>query len=253
MTEPFLSELSAFVPAHDEAANLAGAVGDLLPVLARVAGRYELVIVDDGSRDGTGAIADRLAADRPGIVRVVRHRDHRGYGQALRSGLAAARFDWIFFTDADRQFDPREIVRLIATVGDAGAAIGYRARRADPLHRRLYARGWTALVRRTVGVDVRDVNCAFKLIRRGALAGAALEATGATVSAEILGTIVRRGHRLVEVPVSHYPRTAGTPSGGQLRVIARAFRELVALRRRLRAPSVGRTTAAPVATAAELR
>jgi len=250
MVARVLSELSAFVPAHDEAANLTGAVDDLLAALASVATRYEVVIVDDGSRDGTGAIADGLAARHRGLVRVVRHADHRGYGSALRSGLAAARFEWIFFTDADRQFDPGEIPSLVAAVGDAGAAIGYRARRADRLHRRLYARGWTALVRLTVGVDVRDVNCAFKLIRRAALAGAELEATGATVSAEILGTIIRRGHRLVEIPVSHFPRTAGTPSGGQARVILRAIRELFALRRKLRGrdavPRAERTSTAPI-------
>lgn len=230
--DALLPELSACVPAHDEEANLEAAAGDLLAELPRVAARWELILVDDGSRDRTGALADELARRHP-EVRVVHHARNRGYGAAVRSGLAAARYAYVFLTDGDRQFDPGEIPRLVAALDGADVAVGYRARRADPLGRRLSGRAWNLLVRVLFGLPVRDVNCAFKLFRRSALDGVALRAEGAAVSVELLAALRRRGHRIVELPVGHRPRRAGTPSGGSPRVALRALVELWRLRRDL--------------------
>ena len=231
-----LSSLSAFFPAHNEEENLVPMAAALLSILPAVADEWELVVVDDGSEDATGRLADELAARHP-RVRAVHHRTNRGYGAAVRSGLAAARYDYVFFTDGDHQFDVRQIVRLIPALDRADAVVGYRAHRSDPALRRLNAAGWNLLVRRLLGLPVRDVNCAFKLLRREALSGIALEAEGAMVSAELLARLQSRGARIVEVAVDHFPRRHGTPSGARPRVIARAFVELARLYRRVRAGS----------------
>jgi glycosyltransferase involved in cell wall biosynthesis len=198
-----------------------------------VAWQWELIIVDDGSRDRTGALADDVARTHP-HVRVVHHPVNRGYGAAVRSGLAAARYDFVFFTDGDRQFDVGQIGRLLAALDRADVAIGYRRNRADHLVRKLNASAWNALVRLLFRIPSRDIDCAFKLLPRRAVAGLDLRAEGAMVSTELLAQIVQAGHRMVEVPVDHFPRTSGVSSGGDPRVIARAFVELFRLYRRLR-------------------
>lgn len=230
---PVLPGLTAFVPVHDEVENLPGVVAGLLAVLPSVAERWELLVVDDGSRDGTAAVADAIARRHP-HVRVVRHAHNRGYGAALRTGLLAARHDAIFWMDGDGQFDPRDLVRLAAAFDGADAVVGWRERRADPWRRRLNTAGWNWLVGTLFRLPVRDVNCAFKLVRRDALAGVDPEASGAMISAELLARMVQRGCAIVEMPVTHLPRRAGTPSGAAPRVVLRAFVELVRLARRLR-------------------
>jgi len=228
-----LSGVSAFFPAHNEEHNVVSMAEQLLAVLPEVASRFELVIVDDGSRDRTGALADEFARTHP-MVRVVHHRVRRGYGGAIKSGLAACRLDYVFYTDGDCQFDPVEIVRLISCLDRADVVVGYRARRADGIVRWLNGVAWNALIRALFRLPVRDIDCAFKLFRASALAGLQPRAEGAMISTELLACIQERGHRIVEVPVSHYPRRYGSPSGANVRVIARAFVELFRMRRRLR-------------------
>ena len=234
-----LPSLSACFPVHDEEANVDPMTTALLRVLPAVAERWELIIVDDGSRDGTGAIVDRLAREHPG-VRVVRHERNRGYGAAVRSGLAACRYDYVFLTDGDRQFDPADLPALLPPLAHADVVAGYRRSRADPPLRRWNTAGWNLLVRILLGVPVRDVNCAFKLLRRDAVAGLELRADGALLPAELLARIAQRGGRIVEVPVTHHPRVAGTPSGARPGVVVRAFGELIRLGRELRAHTTAR-------------
>jgi glycosyltransferase involved in cell wall biosynthesis len=231
-----LPSLSAFFPVHDEEDNVVPMAEALLAVLPEVAAAWELIIVDDGSRDATGVRADVLARTRPG-VRVVHHAVNRGYGGAIRSGLAAARHERIFYTDGDRQFDPRQVTRLIAELPRADVVVGWRARRAEHFGRRLNTFAWNALIRLLFGVRVRDVDCAFKLLPRSALEGVTLEAEGAMISTELLAHLSQRGLRIAEVPVDHFPRTSGTPSGADPRVILRAFGELRRLYPRIRAVS----------------
>jgi glycosyltransferase involved in cell wall biosynthesis len=231
-----LRSISAFFPVHDEEDNVVPMAEAVLAVLPDVAARWELVIVDDGSRDATGARADALAASRDG-VRAVHHPTNRGYGAAIRSGLGAARHEWVFYTDGDRQFDPRQIGRLIAELPRADVVVGWRSRRADHALRRLNTFAWNTLIRVLFGLRVRDVDCAFKLLPRRALDGLVLEAEGAMISTELLAHLRCRGLRIVEVPVDHFPRTSGSPSGSDPRVILRAFRELARLYPRIRAIS----------------
>jgi len=232
--------LSYFFPAHDEAENIEALVAEALEALEALADRFEIICVDDGSTDGTAAIADRLAAERPGVVRVVHHPVNRGYGAAVRSGLGAARYPLVGFTDGDRQFRVSDLRRLLARFAagdDSGRPVdvvaGFRIRRADPPLRLAYARIYRACLRLFFGLQVRDPDCACKLFRRSGLEGVRVESRGAFLSAELLIKVGQRGGRIVEQGVPHYPRTAGRASGADPRVVARAVRDFWSLRLRL--------------------
>jgi glycosyltransferase involved in cell wall biosynthesis len=224
--------LSLFYPMFNEEENIEEAVARALRLLPRVAERFEVILVDDGSRDRTGEIADALSAADP-RVRAVHHPVNRGYGAALRSGIEAARHAWIFYTDGDNQFDLEDLPRLLALRGSHEIVTGYRSPRSDSWARRLNAAGFNILCRFFLGVRVRDVDCAFKLFRASIFEGMPLRAEGATIDLEILARACRAGARVAEVPVRHYPRRFGSQTGANLRVIARAFRELFRLRREL--------------------
>jgi len=232
---PRVPALSFFFPAHNEAANIEALVLEALEALPGLAEDFEIVAVDDGSRDETPQIADRLAAEHA-PVRVVHHPVNRGYGAAVRTGLAAARHPLVFFTDGDRQFRVADLARLLdrlAQADDPDVVVGYRLRRADPLVRLLYARAYRLALRIFYGLPVRDPDCAFKLFRRAALEDIRLESGGAFMSAELLIKLRRRGRRIVEAGVPHYPRTAGSPSGANPKVVLRAVRDFWRLRLRL--------------------
>ena len=227
------ADVSAVMPAFNEEANLEQSLGRVAAALAGQTRSFEIIVVDDGSRDGTAALLERLAADHPQL-RVVRHAANRGYGAAVRSGFDAARLSWVFLIDADNQFDPAEIGLLLAHAPRADNVAGYRRQRRDPLRRRLNALAFFTLVRLLFGRLVRDVNCAFKLIRRDLLVGMALHSDGALINTELLVLARQTQARIIEVPVHHYPRTAGTPTGANPRVVVRAFKELLAFRAELR-------------------
>jgi glycosyltransferase involved in cell wall biosynthesis len=227
------AEVSAVMPAYNEEANLEESVGRTARALERCTRAFEIIVVDDGSQDGTAAVLERLKGAHPNL-RVIRHPVNRGYGAALRSGFDAARFGWIFLMDADNQFDPAEVELLLARSADADIVAGYRKLRRDPLLRRLNAWAFFTMVRLLFGRLVRDVNCAFKLIRRDLMAEMALHSEGALINTEML-VLARQLHaRVVEVPVHHYPRMAGKQTGANVRVVLRAFRELLAFRAEMR-------------------
>ena len=233
---PRLDRLSYFFPAHNEEANLEGLVEEALATLPSLARTFEIIAVDDGSRDGTGELADRLAARYPDVVRVVHHPTNLGYGAALRSGFEASRYELLAFTDGDRQFRIEDLGRLSARLAGADApdiVVGYRIRRADPLIRVLYARTYRLANRIFFALKVRDVDCACKLFRREALEGVKVESGGAFFSAELLVKVLLRGRRIAEVGVPHHPRTAGSPTGARPAVIWRAVKDFWSLRLRL--------------------
>ena len=222
-------DISAVMPAFNEEANLEQSVGRTAEALAGHARTYEIIVVDDGSRDNSPAVLERLKAIHPNL-RVIRHPVNRGYGAAVRSGFDAARLPWVFLMDADNQFDPAEIGLLLGRATEADIVAGYRRHRRDPLTRRLNAWAFFTLVRLLFGRLIRDVNCAFKLIRRDLLSGMVLHSEGALINTEVL-VLARQMHaRVVEVPVHHYPRRSGKQTGANLRVVLRAFGELFAFR-----------------------
>jgi len=238
MTEPEASpsrvaRLSFFFPAHDEEANIAGLVEEALDVLPAIAETFEIIAVNDGSRDGTQALADELTGRHPGVVRAVHHATNLGYGAALRSGFAAARYELVAFTDGDRQFRVEDIGRLterLAGVDAPDVVAGFRMKRADPIVRTVYARLYRFANRLFFGLKVTDIDCACKLLRREVLDGVRVESEGAFFSAELLIKLGAAGRTIVEVGVLHYPRTAGSPTGARPRVVLRAVRDFWRLR-----------------------
>jgi glycosyltransferase involved in cell wall biosynthesis len=228
-----LATLSYFFPAHNEEANLEGLVSEALETLPSLAETFEIVIVNDGSRDATGRIADDLTAANPGLVRAVHHPTNLGYGAALLSGFRAARHDHVAFTDGDRQFRVADVGRLIDRMAGPDApdiVVGFRIKRADPLVRTLYARAYRLANRIFFGLKVRDVDCACKLFRRASLEGIAIESGGAFFSAELLIKLQAAGRSVAEVGVPHHPRTAGSPTGAKPSVVLRAVRDFWRLR-----------------------
>jgi glycosyltransferase involved in cell wall biosynthesis len=200
--------------------------------LRRLTDDFEIVVTDDGSGDRTGESLARLQRACPDLpLRVVTHARNRGYGAALASGFDAARKDYIFMTDGDKQFDVAELAGFLpALERRADLVIGWRRKRADPPMRLLNAWGWKLLVNGLFGYTARDVDCAFKLFRREVWESVAVRSRGATFSAELLVKARRLGYRVVELPVSHFPRTAGSATGARPAVIARALVEVARLR-----------------------
>jgi len=233
-----LAGLSVFLPCHNEEQNLERVVDNFRSQLDRFARTYEIIIVDDGSRDRTGQIADRLAASTPG-VRVVHHPINRGYGGAVTSGLKAASLPYVLLCDGDGQFDAAELARLVPMAADYDVVVGRRVRRADRLIRRLNGYAWTALVRLLFGIQITDVDCGFKLFKREFVHDLDLHAGGAMISTELMVKVAARGARIAEVDVGHLPRLAGEQSGASPRVILRAFAELFHLYSELRATRHG--------------
>ena len=230
-----LEGLSFFFPALNEEDNVAPIVEEALAVLPRFADDVEITVVDDGSNDRTGAIADELARKDP-RVRVIHHASRRGYGGAVRSGMVAATKSWVFFTDGDRQFALEDLGRLVEAADGADAVVGYRIKRADPTRRLFVAWVYNRLIRLLFGGGWRDVDCAFKLFRRDVFARVPLDrvrSNGAFFSPELLITLRRAGVRVRQVGVRHFPRTAHEPKGASPRVIVRAIRDLLRLRARL--------------------
>jgi glycosyltransferase involved in cell wall biosynthesis len=239
-----LDGVSVVLPAHNEEENIADAVREAIAATEPVSRRQEIIVVDDGSHDGTGALATALGV-MDSRVRLVRHETNQGYGGAVRSGIAAARMEWVLLTDADLQFDLRQLTEFVPHTADAQLVVGYRAERNDPLIRRLNAGGWNALVHLLFGLPVRDVDAAFKLIRRDALDGLELISTGATIDTELLAKASQGGARIVELPVIHRPRVAGESSGANPAVIARAFREIFKVWRSMHEPFLPRLEPTP--------
>lgn len=224
--------LSFVIPAFNEEPNVAAALQNASAVCQTLNLEYEIILVNDGSRDRTGEIAKSMTGEIPNL-RVVENSPNRGYGGALKSGFYAATKEWVAFAPSDNQFDFNQVRDLMAYAGKADIITGYRANDADPFMRRLNRFGWNALVRLLFGHMTRDIDCGFKLFRREILQHVTLLSDGAMVDTELLAGARARGYRIVEVPLKHLPRTAGSPTGANYKVILRAFRDLVRFRFRL--------------------
>jgi glycosyltransferase involved in cell wall biosynthesis len=216
----------------NEEGDIEQAVSSALAVLADLAECYEVIVVDDGGRDRTGEIADRLAAGNP-HVRVVHHPDNRGYGAALRSGFAAAQHPLVGLVDGGNQFDLGELAILLRALDRGDIVSGYRISQRDPLIRRMYAFMYNRLARVLFHIPIRDINCGFKLYRRELVERLLpqLRSSGALINVEMLARARKLGATVTEVGVHHFPREAGHPTAGHP---FRTMRELLELWRELR-------------------
>lgn len=225
--------LSVILPCYNEEANIEPLLNDIRDFFIASKTPYEVVAVNDGSRDRT---ADRLAKWQnmhPELV-IITHSRNKGYGAALRSGFEAARGDLIFFTDSDRQFDIRELASFTPRIREYDFVVGYRRIRRDPRGRAALAGLFRFLSRILFHVNVRDVNCAFKLFRAPVIKGMRLVQPGALINLEIFALAKQRGYRFLELPVTHHPRVAGAQTGGSIRVVFKAFADLFRLRQQIK-------------------
>jgi len=224
--------LTIFFPCYNEEANVERVTLKALEVGRRIADDLEVIIVNDGSKDRTGAVADRLAGEHP-EVRAVHNHPNLGYGGALQRGFRQATKDWVFYTDGDGQFDFEEIPKLLPLLEEYDIVSCYRVDRKDSLVRKLNAWAWTTLVNWLFGLRLRDIDCAFKIFPRELFGRIEMKSMGALIDTEILAKARNLGYSITQTDVHHYPRTAGEQSGANIRVIARAFKELFKLRRQI--------------------
>jgi len=217
--------LSVVLPAYNEEQIISSTVTTILATLAGRIRDFEVIVVNDGSRDRTREIVESIA-QADARVRVVSHAVNQGYGATLVDGFAAATKDLTFFMDSDGQFDIRDLFQFFNFIDEYDAVIGYRIDRQDAWMRKLNAWGWKVLVRLVLGISVRDIDCAFKLLRTEFLHTHPLETRGATINAELLYKLIHSGATYREVGVTHLPRRSGRATGAHPRVIARALRDL---------------------------
>lgn len=220
--------LSLVLPAHNEEQNIQYVVEQAIDVLPKFTSAFEIIVVDDGSRDRTAEIIDDLAGN-DARVRSIHHRRNKGYGGALTTGFGATTCDFVMFMDSDRQFDVADISLLAPFVGKFDIVAGVRLERNDPFHRRLFAEVFNLTVRVLFGVRLHDIDCAFKIFRGDLLRSMELTAPGALINTEIQAKARRQGATVEQVGVHHYPRVAGEASGGSPKVILRAMRETIFL------------------------
>jgi glycosyltransferase involved in cell wall biosynthesis len=206
---PLVSGLSVVLPAFNEELNIEPVVGQALEVLPALAGDFEVIVVDDGSWDRTAEVAERLVAEHYPRVRLLRHQRNQGYGAALRTGFSRTRHEFVFYTDADQQFDLSELEFLLPMLREYDVVVGFRVYRYDSVSRLVTSAIYNRIVRILFRVNVRDVDCSFKIFRREVLDKITIECTDFFVDTELVAKVRKWNFRLAEKGVRHYPRTAG--------------------------------------------
>lgn len=226
---PAVASISAFFPCYNDEATIASMVNLALVTIDKVGAEGEVIVIDDGSSDGSPQVLKELQAEQPRL-RVVTHEQNRGYGGALLSGFAAAGLEWVFYTDGDAQFDPAELEQLVAKAGpDVDVVQGWKIRRADNVVRRVIGRVYHRSVSLMFGLKIRDTDCDFRLIRREILDRITLEHTSGVICVELVRKLQDAGARFVEVPVHHYPRLHGQSQFFKVPAVASTAKDLLAL------------------------
>jgi len=225
--------ISAFFPVLNEEGTVKKLTEDLRDVLASNFKEHEIIIVNDGSTDRTAAIADELCRENNGSVRVIHHKKSMGYGNALKAGFDAARYELVFFTDGDYQFDMNDLNRVIPFIKNNDIVVGYRQDRKDSRHRIWLSRGYNMLIRLLFGLKLKDIDSSFKLFRRSALEHITIESAGYFIDTELMVKAKKKGLRIKEIGVSHLPRTFGE-SKVRMTHIFTTLHEIAVLRKKLR-------------------
>jgi glycosyltransferase involved in cell wall biosynthesis len=232
---PYPAGVSAFFPAYNDAPSLPSLIGCAFETLEACVTDFEVIVVNDGSRDATAQTLADLRAKHGARLRVVTHKTNRGYGAALRSGFAAARKELVFYTDGDAQYDVSEFPKLLALMApDVALVNGYKLSRSDPWHRVWIGKIYNSLAARLFGIRIRDIDCDFRLMRRRQLSQLRLEATSGTICVELVKKLEASGCRVCETGVSHYPRLHGRSQFFRIGSLATTFRQLLRLYLRMR-------------------
>jgi glycosyltransferase involved in cell wall biosynthesis len=222
-----VTSLSVFFPCFNDAPTIGGLVLRIDALLDALGIAHEIIVVNDGSTDGSDAVLRELTEELPDL-RIVAHETNRGYGAALRSGFAAATREWVFYTDGDAQFDPAEVVHLIAHASDGVDVVqGWKIGRSDSRLRALIGRAYHHVVRFSFRLPVRDTDCDFRLIRTSLLRRVTLRHSSGVICVEMLRKFWRAGARFAEVPVHHYPRPFGRSEFFRPRRVAESLRDVV--------------------------
>ena len=230
MEAPKFPSLSVFFPAYNDALSLPGLVRKTFATLERYVADYEVIVVNDGSRDATGEVLEQLCREFSPWLRVVTHAQNRGYGGALRSGFAAAQKEFVFYTDGDGQYDVGELPRLLELVGPAtGLVNGYKLERHDPRHRVWIGNVYNFCARLLFRIRIRDIDCDYRLIRRALLDKIRLTSTSGTICVELVRKLELSGCQVVEVGVHHYPRLHGRSQFFRVRSLAVTLLQLLRL------------------------
>ncbi len=218
--------ISFFFPAFNDEGTVEKLVEDAIDVLESVANDYEIIIVDDGSLDDTGKVADEMAR-KYAKVKVVHHLYNIGYGAALKTGFATSRHELIFYTDGDHQFDPVELKELLPWIEEYDIVSGYRAERADSRTRRIASQLYNFMIHLLFRIRLKDIDCAFKLLKREVVqASGRYINNGAFICAELFFRAIRKGYKIKQIPVHHYSREYGKSSSFSLFFILRSIVEL---------------------------
>ncbi len=236
---PVATPFSLCMPCYNEAEVIEDWLQTCLAILPAFLDEFEIVVVDDGSADGTGDAVQRVV-EKDARVRLVRHPENKGYGAAVTTALRACEGELICMVDGDGQFNLLDLPRLLVKAQESDVVIGYRFERADTRIRKLNAKSWNQLIRLLLGVRVNDLDCAFKLFPRWVVEQFQLTSQGACISAEMVVQCVRGGLSISQVPVNHHPRYHGAATGANLKVVAKAFRELPTLMRYRSSPPLQR-------------
>ncbi len=235
--------LSIVLPAYNEEPNVAAVVQQALDCLPRLADEYEVIVVDDGSSDGTSKAVEPLLAEHHPRVRVLRHERNQGYGAALRTGFSRASHDYVFYTDADRQFDIAELEYLLPLLREYDAVVGFRVYRYDSPTRLVASTVYNWIVRILFRVRVRDVDCSFKLFRREVIDKITIECNDFFVDTELVAKARKWNFRIVEKGVRHYARVAGETSV-RASDVPRTLRTIMLMWQRIHRPSPAQVEAA---------
>ncbi len=224
-----LPSISAVFPAYNDGGTIPSMILTALMALRELTDDFEIIVTNDGSTDYTGQILDEMTARVPEL-RVIHHAVNQGYGATLRSGFYAAAKDWVFYTDGDAQYDPRELILLAnALRDDVDVVNGYKISRSDPLIRKLIGKLYHWLISFAFGIHLRDVDCDFRLIRRKIFDEIRLESRGGEICVEMVKKIQDRGYVFAEVPVHHYFRQYGKSQFFNWPRLVRVARRLLTL------------------------
>lgn len=219
-----LKSLSVFFPIFNEESNLDILLKEALRIVPKLSKKYELLVVDDGSTDKSTSIVKRLQKKYP-CIKLVSHPKNLGYGEVLKTGIKNSQYEWIFWTDGDLQFDLSELAKLVEETDKYTAVLGYRLKRAEGFGRYINANLFKLYIDLLFRLHVKDIDCAFKLIRADKLKNLKLISGSAFTSAEILYRLKKKRVKFKEVPVKHYPRLYGKATGAKLNVIIKACYE----------------------------
>ena len=224
-----VASVSAIFPCYNDETTIGGLVDDVHDVLSPLVADLEVIVVNDGSADESRSTLDALAVERPWL-HVIHHETNGGYGNALLTGFAAARYEWIFYTDGDAQYDAREAALLVPLATDEIDVVqGYKIGRGDSWYRKLIGRTYHHVVKRLFSLEVRDTDCDFRMFRRQLIIDRPLKSTSGVICVEMMRSFHRAGARFVETPVHHYFRPFGKSQFFRLPAIARSARQLLAL------------------------